>query len=295
MASLARDCAASEHGVCILCDYLTVAGLLTKEDPRYRHSRASAVFLDPRSRACVASAAQFLSHPDRASRSNNLAEVVRAGHTLLLGNGSVEPEHPMWVDFARSMAPMVAPAAGALADLALAGLDGLVRVLDIAAGHGLFGLAVAARNPLAHVVAQDWAAVLAVAAENAHKTGLEGRFITLPGHAFDVEFGGPFDIVLLTNFLHHFDAATCVSLLKKVRASLSPRGRALALEFVPNEDRVSPLTAASFGLMMPVSRAACDAYTARQYDVMSREAGFARTAGHPLPPSSEKAVIGYVA
>lgn len=56
---------------------------------------------------------------------------------------------------------MMAPVAGPLAELALAGLDGPVRVLDIASGHGLFGLAVAARNPLAHVVAQDWAAVRA--------------------------------------------------------------------------------------------------------------------------------------
>ncbi len=68
----------------------------------------------------------------------------------------------------------------------------------------------------------------------------------LPGSAFDVEFGGPYDTVLLTNFLHHFDKPTCVSLLKKVRASLKPGGKAATLEFVPNEDRVSPADARGF-------------------------------------------------
>ena len=70
----------------------------------------------------------------------------------------------------------------------------------------------------------------------------------LPGSAFDVEYGGPYDAILLTNFLHHFDVPTCVGLLKKVRAALKPGGVAATLEFVPNEDRVSPPMAAAFAL-----------------------------------------------
>ena len=293
--SLARHCAASERGVRILCDYLTVIGLLAKEDGLYRHSPASAAFLDPRSPACLASTAHFLSHPVLTGVFSDLSAIVRRGSTSLPGQGSVEPEHPMWVDFARSMAPMMAPLAGPLADLALEGLTGPLRVLDIAAGHGLFGLAVAAKHASTEIVAQDWGAVLEVAVGKARKAGLEDRFKRLPGNAFDVDFGGPFDIALLTNFLHHYDAPTCVALLKKVRACMTPAGRAVALEFVPNDDRVSPPTAAAFSLMMLGSTPAGDAYTARELEAMYREAGFARVAVHPLPPSPETAVIGYVA
>src|ERR1700722_9996874 len=54
-ASLGRQCGASERGIRILCDYLTIIGLLAKEGGRYRHTPTSALFLDPRSPACMAS------------------------------------------------------------------------------------------------------------------------------------------------------------------------------------------------------------------------------------------------
>jgi hypothetical protein len=87
--------------------------------------------------------------------------------------------------------------------------------------------------------------VLKVAKGNAQKAGVGDRYETLPGSAFEVNYGGPYDIVLLTNFPHHFDFATCVGLLRRVRAALKPGGKAAALEFVPNEDRVSPPMAAA--------------------------------------------------
>jgi 2-polyprenyl-3-methyl-5-hydroxy-6-metoxy-1,4-benzoquinol methylase len=79
-----------------------------------------------------------------------------------------------------------------------------MRVLDIAAGHGLFGIEIAKQNPHARVTGLDWAPVLRVALDNARKAGVQDRYDMLPGDAFEVDFGGPYDAVLLTNFLHHF-------------------------------------------------------------------------------------------
>ena len=239
-ASLAQRCATSERGMRILCDYLTVIGFLTKENGRYHQTSTTALFLDPRSPACMASVAKFLGNADMTSPVAHLTDIVRSGHTSLAGQGSVEPENPVWVEFAQSMAPMMAPMCAPLGKIALAGLAGPVRVLDIAAGHGLFGIEVARQNPQAHIVALDWAPVLEVAKANAQKAGVADRYEALPGSAFDVDFGEPYDVVLLTNFLHHFDHATCVGLLKKIRAAVKPGGRVSALEFVPNEDRVRP-------------------------------------------------------
>lgn len=142
------------------------------------------------------------------------------------------------------------------------------------------------------MTAVDWAAVLEVARANARKAGVEDRYHLLPGSAFDVEYGGPYDIVLLTNFLHHFDPPTCVGLLRKVHAALKPGGRAAALEFVPNEDRVSPPMAAAFSLTMLASTAAGDAYTFRELENMHREAGFGAIAAHPIPSSPHTLVMG---
>ena len=176
--------------------------------------------------------------------------------------------------------------------MVLEGLSGPVQVLDIAAGHGLFGIEVAKQNPEARIVAQDWANVLDVAQANAERPAWRIASSTLPGSAFDVEFGGPYDIVLLTNFLHHFDRSTCVGLLKKVHGALKPGGRVAALDFVPNEDRVSPPMAAGFALTMLASTAAGDAYTFREYESMYREAGLGNITAHPVPTGPHTVVMG---
>jgi ubiquinone/menaquinone biosynthesis C-methylase UbiE len=182
--------------------------------------------------------------------------------------------------------------AGPLAGIALEGLAGPVRVLDIAAGHGLFGIEIARQNPQAHIVSLDWAPVLEVAQSNAETAGVADRFTRLPGSAFEADFARPYDIVLLTNFLHHFDRATCVALLQKVHAALKPGGRVAALEFVPNEDRVSPPMPAMFSLVMLTTTPSGDAYTFRELESMYREARFDRIAAHPVPTGPHTVVMG---
>ncbi len=292
VASIARHCSASERGIRILCDFLTICGVLVKEDGHYRHSPTSAAFLDPRSPASLASIAQFLGNPAMREPYDHLAEIVRTGRTVLPGDGSVEPENPIWVLFAESMAPMMAPLAGPLGAVVLEGHAGPMRVLDIAAGHGLFGIEIAKQNPQARVTGLDWAPVLRVALENARKAGVHDRYDMLPGSAFEVDFGGPYDAVLLTNFLHHFDQPTCAGLLKKVHAALRPGGRAATLEFVPNEDRVSPPMPAAFSMTMLASTVAGDAYTLSELTAMYKQAGFRGVTAHPIPMSPHTVVMG---
>jgi len=287
---LAARCSASERGIRILCDYLTIIGFLVKQDQRYGHTPTSAAFLDPRSPSCLASISRFLGNSTMVASFNDLAEVIRHGHTLLPGEGSVEPENPVWVEFAHSMAPMMAPLAAPLGAIALEGVSGPVRVLDIAAGHGLFGIQVARQHPQARIAAVDWAPVLEVAKANARTAGVEDRYETLPGSAFTVDYGGPYQIVLITNFLHHFDPPTCVGLLRKVHRAMTPGGRVAVLDFVPNEDRVSPPMAASFSLVMLATTAAGDAYTFRELERMLRESGFEGVAAHPVPGSPHTVV-----
>jgi SAM-dependent methyltransferase len=295
VASIARHAQASERGIRILCDFLVVAGLLQKEDGRYRHTPSSAAFLDPASPTCLASIARFLSLPEMRAPYEHLADIVRSGRkTVLPGEGSVEPENPIWVEFAQSMGPMMAPMAGPLGAIVLEGRSGPMRVLDIAAGHGLFGIEIAKQNPQAHVTGLDWAPVLRVALENARHAGVHERYDMLPGSAFEVEFGGPYDAVLLTNFLHHFDAGTCVQLLKKVRRSLKPGGCVATLEFVPNEDRVSPPMPAAFSMTMLTTTADGDAYTFRELSDMHRQAGFDAVTAHPVPMSPHTIVMARV-
>lgn len=292
VASLAQQCCASERGIRVLCDFLAIHNLLIKQDGRYRHSPTSAVFLDPGSPASMASVARFMGNPAIYEVYENLAEVVRSGRTTLPGAGTVEPENPIWVVFAENMAPMMGPLAPPLSALVLAKKQGPLQVLDIAAGHGLFGIEIAKQNPQAHITGLDWAQVLEVAVRNAHTAGVADRYTRLPGSAFDVEFGGPYDAVLLTNFLHHFDQPTCVSLLKKTRAALRPGGVTATLEFVPDESRIAPPAPASFAMTMLTTTAKGDAYTLSELSAMYGEAGFREVTGHPIPMSPQTVVMG---
>jgi len=292
VTSIARHCKASERGIRILCDFLTINGVLAKEGGCYKHTATSSAFLDPRSPACLATVAQFLGNEAVRGPFHQLAEVVRTGRTTLEGDGTVEPENPVWVQFAETMAPMMAPMAAPLGAVVLDGHNGPMRVLDIAAGHGLFGIEIAKQNPRARVTGLDWAPVLRVALKNAERAGVKDRYDMLPGSAFEVDFGGPYDAVLLTNFLHHFDKSTCVGLLKKVRGALKSGGRVATLEFVPNEDRVSPPMPAAFALTMLTSTPAGDAYTLGDLRGMYTEAGFGGVTAHPIPMSPHTIVMG---
>jgi hypothetical protein len=287
---VAARCQASERGTRILCDYLVIIGFLTKEDGRYSLTQDSAIFLDSRSPAYMGSTLEFLLSPMLTGGFENLTAAVRQGGTAIPEGGTVAPENPIWVKFARAMTPMMAMPAQAIAKLVNGDGDKL-RVLDIAAGHGLFGIAIARQHPNAEVVALDWPNVLEVAKENAGNAGVSDRYSTIPGSAFDVDYGTGYDLVLLTNFLHHFDPQTCESLLRKVRAALSEGGKALALEFVPNEDRVSPPIPASFSMMMLSGTPSGDAYTFPELERMFKAAGFANAELHQLPATPEQLVM----
>jgi ubiquinone/menaquinone biosynthesis C-methylase UbiE len=290
---IAARCGASERGTRILCDYLVIVGLLTKEGGRYRLTQDSAFFLDRRSPAYMGGTLKFLLTPSLVAGFEDLAAAVRNGGTTLDEGGTVAPENPIWVKFARAMAPMMFMPAQAIAAMSddLAGRK--VKVLDIAAGHGLFGIAFAHRYSESEVFALDWPAVLEVAKENARAAGVAERYHAIEGSAFDADFGQGYDVVLLTNFLHHFDPPTCETLLRKVRAALKDGGRALTLEFVPEEDRVTPPVSAAFSLTMLASTPGGDAYTFPELERMFSNAGFARSEIRDLPASPEKLVVSH--
>jgi 2-polyprenyl-3-methyl-5-hydroxy-6-metoxy-1,4-benzoquinol methylase len=289
--AIAARCRTSERGMRILCDYLVIIGFLAKEGHDYRLTPDSAAFLDRRSPAYIGTAERFLASSTLVDAYKDIAAIVRKGGEIMSAHGTMDPDHPIWVEFARSMAPMMAMPAEAIAKLVGAPEGATWKVLDIAAGHGLFGIAIARQNPNATIVAVDWSRVLEVAQEHAASAGVSQRFQPLPGSAFDVEFGDGYDVALLTNFLHHFDPATCETLLRKVSAALKPGGRAVTFEFVPNEDRVSPPIAAAFSMMMLGTTEAGDAYTFSELDRMFRNAGFAHSELHPLPPSPGQVLI----
>lgn len=292
---IAAACDASPRGVRILADYLVVAGFLRKSEGRYELTPDAEVFLTRSSPAYLGGVLEFLLTPQLRGCFATLTDAVRKGGTAVSDEGTVSHDNPIWVAFARAMGPMMAPQAELLVGLIGGDRQRSLRVLDVAAGHGLFGIAFARHYLNAQVAALDWANVLAVATENARLAGVAERHALLPGSAFEVDWGGRYDLVLLTNFLHHFDVPTCERLAAKALAALAPGGRCVTLEFVPDPDRVNPPATAGFALTMLATTAAGDAYTFAEYERIFSTAGFARSEFHALPPTPQQAVVSYKA
>jgi len=288
---LASRCQASERGMRILCDVLVQIGFLTKSKDGYALTQDSATFLDRRSPSYIGDGARFLTLPGHQQALDLLTEAVRKGGTALSEEGSLKPENQDWVEFARSMAPLTRMAADSIAELLNARAGQPWRVLDIAASHGLFGIKLAQHNPNAEITAVDWPNVLEVAKENARQAGVASRYHLRPGSALEMDFGGGFDVVLITNFLHHFDLQTNEALLRKFHAALVPGGRAVILEFIPDEDRVSPPAAAKFSLTMLATTPSGDAYTFSEYERILRSSGFHSAKMYPIPSDPQQIIL----
>jgi hypothetical protein len=290
VALLAKRLRAAERGLRILCDYLTVHGFMEKSGERYALSAPTRVFLDRRSPSYIGSIVDFHAAPELCTLFlADPASFVRNGGSV--GLGSVAPDHPVWSIFARSMQPVMAPIAQHVARHVASWSKPPTRILDVAAGHGLFGITIAKALPAAELVAVDWPAILSIARTNAESEGIAARFRALAGDAFEVDWGCGYDLVLLANFLHHFGRDTCVRLLTKIRKSLNDDGKAIALEFIPDDGRVSPPFQASFAFYMLGSTPAGDAFTIADLNAMGRAAGFSHATATPLVRSPQSLVL----
>jgi len=291
VADIARACSASEKGIRVLADTFTVHGFLTKQNGEYDLSEMSATFLNKHVHTYLGSAVEFIMSEGQKRGYDDLTNAVRHGGSQIQGEASMDPDSPMWVTFAKAMMPMMVPAAMGIASHLGYEKDQKLKVLDIAAGHGMFGIMVAQHYPNAEIYAVDWANVLTVATENANRMGVGDRHHLIPGSAFEVDLGTDYDVVLVTNFLHHFDAETCTAFMRKVNNALKPGGKAITLEFIPNEDRISPPGEALFALVMLAATPGGDAYTLSELKKMCEDAGFSLNTHVPLPPTPQHLVI----
>ena len=265
LASLAKATGASRRGLRFLCDYLTVQQHLAKKDGRYSLTLNSRLYLSKDSPAYFGSAIKFLASDAYVRAFCDLRSAVSRGRARKCKSE--------WRNFATYVAPFALHVADFAAESLKVASAGPMRVLDVAAGHGLYGLAIAARNPQTEIYALDAPDVLRVAKKNARANGAQKRFHTIPGDAFRTRFGEDYDLVLAANIVHHLDPESNVRLFEKCRDALKPNGRLVLLDFVVNEDRVSPSVEASLALHL-FAIGSWDVYTFKECRRMLRAAGF---------------------
>lgn len=295
-AALAATVKASERGVAILADCLTVVGLLTKQGDQYALAPDAATFLDRRSPACIATVANWYGYIARRGLMAELTAAVR--------RGGADPQAPppppeMWTTFARTMAPMMRRPAELVAEQLggyLAQAGDAARVLDLAGGHGLYGIAVARRYRNTTITLVDAEPVAALARQNAEAAGVGDRYRTLPGSILpgtpdETPLGEDYRLVLITGFLHMLGPDTIGRLLTKARAALAPGGKLIVTDFIVNDDRISPPAPALFNLGMLAATPTGQSYSMAEFELMFTDAGFASLQRHDLPGTPLSALV----
>lgn len=267
----------------VLLDALAVFGLAERRGATYELSPLSRAFLVPGGPTYLGDTANIFAGPLLWDAFGRLTEAVRAGGSVMPQHAEIA-SHPFWETFAQSSAALAFPAAGALAELLASRVSGAskVRVLDVAAGSGIYGHTLLRRSNV-EVTFLDWPNVLPETRAWGERLGTDAaRARYLPGSVFDADLGGAYDVIIASHLYHHFDPPTCQSLTRRLTSALAPGGQLCVHDFVAGAALENP-GATLFSLVMLVWTRAGKAYGQGDYETWMLESGLSRPVAHPLP------------
>ena len=285
VAEVSKATGASERGLATIMNVLVGLEFLAKEESgNYRLTPESAAFLVSTKPAFQGG---FLRHASTQLIPNwlHLADIVATGK----GVEAVNQEGPgaeFFKKFVIDILPVSLPAAQILGkSLKLESATAPVKVLDIAAGSGVWGIGVAMASPHVRVTAVDWAEVIPVTQKVAARFNLADRFTYISGDLGTVDFGTGYNVATLGQILHSEGKQRSRELIAKVFASLAPGGTIAIAEFLVNADRTGPVNGLLFAVNMLVATENGDTFSFEEISTWLKEAGFVnpRTLDAPGP------------
>jgi C-methyltransferase len=292
-AEIAAQTGADERGTRILLDALSALGLVAVDGERYRLTPLSAAFLVSSGPMYLGELTRIFSADHLWQRFQRLDEAVRQGGAVTDDHAET-PMHPWWEDFAASVGGLAGGAAPGIAELLApwASKRDPLDILDVACGNGLYGYTLALQNPQARVWSLDWPNVLTTSRGVAERLGLSDRVEWIPGNMFEVPLGGPYDVVLMSHVLHHFDEDRCVELLRRAAGVLRHGGRLVIQDFTASgDDPERDLAARLFSVIMLVWTRQGEAHSLPRLARMLAAAGFAAPEVHPLPHMPTRVLV----
>jgi ubiquinone/menaquinone biosynthesis C-methylase UbiE len=278
-AEVSRENGASLRGVRAIMNALVGFELLKKDDEgRYSLTPESAAFLVRKNPDYLGG---ILRHGDQLiPRWLPLSEIVKTGKPATAvnqeGDGSA-----FFVDFVEDLFPVGYPSAKALA----AAFPQARKVLDVAAGSGVWSIPRAQNSKEVRVTALDWPGVLPATRRVTERMGVAGQYEFLAGDLNSADLGNGYDLATLGQILHSEGETHSRALLGRVFQALAPGGTIAIAEFIANEERTGPPLAMLFAVNMLVNTEDGDTFTVTEISQWLREAGFVdpRTMEVPAP------------
>ena len=273
IAELSRKTGASRRGLTAIVNALVGFNFLARKGDRYSLTPESSAFLVSTRPGYLGGLFKHMSSQS-IPKWLQLERVVRTGKPAQAIN-SQQSGAAFFVEFVESLFPLSYRTAGILGEhLKLPRTKKPVNVLDIAAGSGVWGIALAQQSPRVRISAVDWPQVLKITKNVAKRCGVAERLKTIPGDLLKVDYGTGYHVATLGHILHSEGVERSKQLLRKVFKALEPGGTIVIAEFVPNDERTGPPNALIFAVNMLVNTEAGDTFTFAEMSKWLREAGF---------------------
>lgn len=271
---LKKETGADARGLRAIMDALVGLELL-KKDRQTRYS------LTPESQAFLVSdkpgsLAGFFGSilPVMTSRWLRLTDIVREGRPAVAVNQEAEGTE-FFSQLVETIIPMSYPGAQKLADhLKIANAKEQVRVIDLAAGSGIWGIALTQKSPRVRVTAVDWAGMIPTTKRITEKFGVRDRFDFIEGDLSKANFGSGYDLATLGHILHSEGEQRGRQLLGKAFRALKSGGTIAIAEWLVNDERTKPLPSLMFCVQMLVNTEKGDTFSFNEIKQWLEDAGF---------------------
>jgi SAM-dependent methyltransferase len=199
-----------------------------------------------------------------------LNEVVESGKPTVSANQETIGG-PFFEQFVSDIFPLSYPSAQTLAIALHLSQE---NVLDLGAGSGVWGIALAEASPNVRVTAVDWPNVLPITETTVARFGFTDRFTFVPGDLLTADFGSGFTVATLGHILHSEGEDRSRKLLARVFEALATGGTLAIAEFLVDADRKGPITPLYFAVNMLVNTDQGNAFSFDEISAWLREAGF---------------------
>lgn len=281
---MARRSGASVRGVRAVADALVGLQLLTRVGGAYALTLESDTYLVSQR---PASLAPFFKHMGRQLLPgwSELPRIMRSGQPASAVNRH-DRGAEFFSEFVESLFPLSYAAARALGEhLGIPSAREPVRVLDLGAGSGVWGIALAQVSGQVQVTSVDWPRVLDVTCRMAARSGVRDRLKGVAGDLLMVDFGEGHHVATIGHILHSEGVDRSRELLRRVFQALAPGGTVAIMEFLVNDERTGPAPSLIFAVNMLVHSEHGDAFTFPEIRAWLEEAGFveARLLEVPAP------------
>lgn len=277
---------ASPRGLTAILDVLVGLNFLSKDEQgRFALTAESEMFLVSTKPSFQGGMIKHCSE-QLIPRWLHLNEVVATGEPVSAVNQE-KSGGEFFADFVLDIFPMSYPAAQYLAGHINVGNDGSpVKVLDLAAGSGVWGIAQAQSSARVQVTAVDWPEVIPVTKKTVARFGLADRFSFVEGDLHDAEFGSGYGLATLGHILHSEGEAWSRKLLAKTFQALASGGTIAVQEFLVNKERTGPVNGLFFAVNMLVNTKEGNTWSFEEIGAWLEEAGFVKPRTIPSPGPS---------